>query len=320
MTLLLFSCERQQCREHDASSSSRMTLKLNRTEKVMFNLASKEETALFLQNYQAVAQNFFHQAQYPGAEILADRIFGLINDPYIDTLNREASEVFGDDNEIIEPISEIYSNLNFYYPRQTMPEITTVVSGLYNDLYIDESDVIIGIDFFIGPGATYKPLNVPAYIQRRYTKHYLPAILAKFLAGQHVRTGKENSLLSEMIDFGKINYFVSRLSPCSADSIVMGYSPRQMAGVVVNEERIWRHFIEKSLLYETSEFTKQKYLGERPNIYEISKDCPGRVGAWIGWKIVEAYMANTNLPLKELLEETDHHKIFAASGYKPASG
>ena len=105
--------------------------------------------------------------------------------------------------------------------------------------------------------------------------------------------------------------------PSTEESIIMGFSYDEMMGVKEDREFNWRHFIEEELLYETSEFTKQKYLGERPNIYEISQECPGRVGSWLGWEIVEAYMSSRDISVTELLSEQDHHKIFTQSGYKP---
>ena len=53
------------------------------------------------------------------------------------------------------------------------------------------------------------------------------------------------------------------------------------------KELIWSRIIEKEWLYVTDEFTKKKILGERPKTIELGNECPGRVGAWIGWQIVK---------------------------------
>ena len=91
-----------------------------------------------------------------------------------------------------------------------------------------------------------------------------------------------------------------------------------MADIHYNEGKIWAHFIEKSLLYETNHFKIIKYTGERPNIPEIGKQCPGRIATWVGWQIVRKYMAeNPNVTLQQLMQETDAQKIFTQSRYKP---
>ena len=62
---------------------------------------------------------------------------------------------------------------------------------------------------------------------------------------------------------------------------------------------------------------KQKFLAERPNVYEIGDKCPGRIGAWVGWQIVNEYMEKSNVSVQQLMEQTDHNEIFGKSGYKP---
>jgi hypothetical protein len=91
-----------------------------------------------------------------------------------------------------------------------------------------------------------------------------------------------------------------------------------MADINFNEGKIWAHFIQKSLLFETSHFKVNKYTGERPNVPEISARCPGRIATWIGWQIVKKYMAeNPQVTLPQLMAQNDAQKIFTLSKYKP---
>ena len=318
LVAILLGCSQNECRKI-VRNVQPLNLEVERLEEVLFSAENPGEVEDFLKQHQEMAKGFFHSDQYPNDSILARRIFALINDPFIDTLKKEALSAFSDLDVVQKHLEGVYAFRQTLTPEKSVPKIQTVISGLYNDLYITNELLVIGIDFFIGPEATYKPLNVPYYIQRRYNPIHLPSIVAKYEAGLLTPTGKENSLLSEMIDYGKINFIVSRMLPCTPDSVIMGFTPEEMTGVYENSEFIWRHFVEKELLYETSEFVKQKYLGERPNIYEISKSCPGRVGAWLGWQIVEAYMKKTGATLEELLQERDHHKIFTSSNYKPTN-
>jgi hypothetical protein len=154
---------------------------------------------------------------------------------------------------------------------------------------------------------------------QRYNYDYVVPTIFKFIASSYSQNGGENSLLSEMIDFGKIYYFLEQLLPCTEKHLLIGFKAQEWVDVMANQEIIWANFIENKLLYETSEVTKRKFLGERPVVYEIGDKCPGRIGAWLGWEIVKAYMERTDVSLKELLQETDHHKIFSQSQYKPSN-
>ena len=51
-------------------------------------------------------------------------------------------------------------------------------------------------------------------------------------------------------------------------------------------------------------------MSERPSTYEISPQVPGRIGRWLGWKIVSSYMDQNQITLEELLLEVDFKKYF----------
>ena len=58
-------------------------------------------------------------------------------------------------------------------------------------------------------------------------------------------------------------------------------------------------------------------IGE-PFTAEISQDSPGRLGIWIGWRIVDSYMRNNeHVTIQELMSEGDAQKILEQSFYKP---
>ena len=48
------------------------------------------------------------------------------------------------------------------------------------------------------------------------------------------------------------------------------------------------------------------------------KESPGRLGLWVGWRIVDSYMTNNkDVTLIELMGEGDAQKILEESFYKP---
>ena len=139
----------------------------------------------------------------------------------------------------------------------------------------------------------------------------------KFYISPWITNGDESTLLSEMIDFGKTYYLLSMLFPCTPDHELMGYSKETMDDVKANQTIIWANFIQNEWLYETSDMTKRKFLGDRPNVYEIGEKCPGRIGAWVGWQIVKSYAEKSGKSVTDIMREKDHHTLFTTSGYKP---
>ena len=316
VVLLIESCGQEKCREVEPIEST-LDLKVIRTEQELFASQSVGDVTAYLKKYPQLATYFWHSYDYPSDSVLASRIFPQIQHPSVDTVFQESIRAFEKMNEVEEVLSEAFSRLKYYYPKAETPQVYSAVSVFYNDLFISDSLIVLGLDHFIGDEASYDPQDIPAYILARYDKEHLPSIVMQFVAGHYVRAGKNQSLLSDMIDFGKTYYLNSQLMPCTPDSILMGYTPRQMKDIKANREVIWANFVENQLLYDTDHFIKKKFLSERPNVYEIGEDCPGRIGVWVGWEIVKSYMANNDVGIVELMDDTDHHKIFELSGYKP---
>ena len=314
--LLLNGCSEDLCRDHPDVELPEVKIRVNRLEKELFDSQDIRDVEIFLENYGEMAARIFHLNEYPNEKILAERILGLVQNEFIDTLYREADEAF-EQPLFEERMNTSLSRLKYYFPEMEVPKIQTIVSGLYNDLAVSKDFIIIGLDFFIGEKASYRPKEVPRYILRRYdAKHMLPTIL-KFFIADYCSSGDEETLLSEMVDYGKIYYLLGSIMPCTPDDLILGFTPKEIRDVYAYQELIWSRIIEKEWLYVTDEFTKKKILGERPKTIELGNECPGRVGAWIGWQIVKHYMDETESTMQELMINRNHHEIFVKSKYKP---
>ncbi len=319
IVVLFQACTQQTCR--DSIDFDPIELQVVRLEKELFGSGSATEVETFLARNTDFSNYILQAKEYPHDSILAKRIFGLISNASIDTLFDEAVTNYKAATDFVPTLQAGFGRLKAIYPETREPVIETVVTGLAEggDLFISNDRIIIGLDFFVGEDATYKPLGIPDYILKRYTMEHLPSIILQFVSSQYVKPGKEDSMLSDMIDFGKNYYLLSQLLPCTPERILIGYSEEQWQDVFENDDIIWANFIQNKWLYETNHTIKQKFLSERPVVYEIGDKCPGRIGAWLGWQIVNAYMEKSEITLQQLMAETDHNKIFLQSGYKPGT-
>lgn len=315
LSVLFFACTDNICR--DSVNPVELELNIQRLESSLFQSESSEDVVQFLTEHEDFALLFLHSDQYPNDTILASRIFELIQNPSIDTLYQESLKAFEDFDQVTLKIAEGIGRLKSYYPQTRTPKIQTIVTGFYNDLLITNDDIIIGMEYFIGENATYKPQEIPEYILRRYTTTHLPSIVVKFISSQYVMPSKGETMLAEMIDHGKSLYLLSKLLPCTPERILIGYTEEEWKDVFENDEIIWANFVTNKWLYETNHQIKQKFIGERPKVYEIGEKCPGRIGQWLGWQIVKNYVKNSEVSIAELMIETDANKILAKSKYKP---
>ncbi|WP_324672367.1 gliding motility lipoprotein GldB [Hymenobacter sp. GOD-10R] len=293
-------------------------VQIERLEGSFFRIRNQTDAKQFLQQHQLFANQFLQQRQYPSQEVLAGTLVKLATNNGLQKLGKEAEAEFKDTNKLQGELKQLFQHVRYYFPSFRVPPVKTFVSGLSQDLFVNDSLMVISLDFFVGPKASYRP-NVPGYILRRYTPaHLLPTVALAISSKYNKHELTNQTMLSEMVQFGKSLYFAERVLPCTPDSVIIGYTAKELAGVEFNEGKVWAHFLEKNLLYNTSPFTVQKYVGERPDVPEIDKTAPGRIGAWVGWQIVRKYMAeHPSVTLAQLMSDKNAQHILNESRYRP---
>ncbi|MEP1789838.1 gliding motility lipoprotein GldB [Reichenbachiella sp.] len=315
----LSSCEPNNCSEQKRYDEISVNLKVERLEDKLANLETVEQVLELFAKHRTMADYFLDANQYPNDTILAKRLFRLLQQPSIDTLVWDTKAYFNNLDQNINELTSAYQFILLHYPEVDPPKFQTIITGFYNDMYISDSLIVLGLDYFAGENGRYYPNDIPRYIVKRYMKESLAPIVLSFVSNDfNLPDQSHGTLLADMINLGKSYYFVEQALPCKADSLIIGYTSEEVKAVIENQEIIWANIIENEMLYETSHFLKNKFIGERPNVAEISENCPGRVGAWIGWQIVRKYMdENPEVSFTDLMAETDAHKIFQRSNYKP---
>jgi hypothetical protein len=284
-------------------------------------ITTKTDLVRFMSSHPDTRDLFFNRGAYPSDSVFINRLFSRFSNPHIDTLLLETHRVFGDGTVLQAQFIQAYANLKYYYPEFNPPRIQTLISGLETDLYITDTTLFIGLDYFLGPGAKYRPNNMYAYMLRRYTKDFIvPSVM--LLTGVDSRFNKNNeadkTVLAEMIAYGKAFYFAKRMIPCISDTLLLGYSSKELEGSLAHENLIWSRLVQDEVLFSTSHLVKQRFLAERPKTIEVGEDCPGRIAQWVGWRIVEKFMEeHPEMSLSQLMQTSDAPRIFKESGYKP---
>ncbi len=317
---ILNSCKtKDQCIEAPDVSDISVNINIERLDKQLHKIPTKDDLAKFLSENKMFAETFLDISQYPDPRILIDRYFKLLNDPNIDSLFIEVNNTFGDLEDIRKQFEEAFRYVKYYYPEAKVPKIKTVVTGIAHDLYLSDSLIIIGLDYYLGPNSKYPPMDIPGYILKRYQKEYMvPQIMLLYSSLYNKTNYKDKTALADMIYYGKAFYMAKNLLPCTPDSLFTGYTAFETEDIDEHEPVIWAGLLENEALYETDHIIKDKFLSERPKTYEIGENCPGRIGRWIGWRIVQKYMEkHPDVTLPQLMEMTDAQKIFQESKYKP---
>lgn len=127
------------------------------------------------------------------------------------------------------------------------------------------------------------------------------------------------SFLSQVIRQGKKLYLMDKLIPWVEDPVKIGYTKKEFEWVEANESEIWRYFVDRKLLFSTDQKLRVRFIDPAPfsKFYlELDAESPGRVGTYIGWQIVRAFMANNDVSLQQMLIEPEE-SLFTKSGFKP---
>lgn len=282
---------------------------------------SRDKLVSVLNDHPVVAEIFLRRNQYPDDSIMIATLTQRFANPGIDTLAAEINRIFGDGQQLEAELETAYSNLRYYYPDVRIPEVKTVATGLDYDLFVSDSLVIVGLDFFLGPEGKFRPAGLYNYMLKRYIPEAIvPSVMLLYGISPDFNKSdlSDKTLLADMITFGKAFYFAKHMLPCTPDSVLLSYSADEVRETRENEAIVWAHFLENDLLFETNHEIKKKYVEERPKTFEIGEKAPGRIGQWLGWQIIKAYMErNPGTTLPELMALENPSQILEKSKYRP---
>ena len=233
--------------------------------------------------------------------------------------NTKCAEMFADISDIQQELNEAFGRLQTFYDGE-IPVIYFFISGFNSDVAMTpDDDIAVGVDMYLG--SDYKYYNRVVYEYQKLTmrKECIPADVMSVYLFNHIPFNSEKSrLLEHMIYRGKIKYIVSLLFPNEKPWEVAGYTKEQWNWCLQNERTIWGLMMDKKDLYKTDHLVLTSYLNEGPFTSEISQQSPGRLGMWMGWRIVECYMnKHPEVSLAELLADGDAQRILEQSYYKP---
>lgn len=319
ISLVIIACNEDKCIDSPDISRIDVSVNIERLDKKLYKIPTKNELDELLAQNPMFAESFLNLSQYPLPHLVVERYYNLLNASDIDSLFIEVESTFGDFDDIRLQFEEAFRYLKYYFPDAKIPKIQTVVTGIANDLYLSDSLIIIGLDYYLGPKGKYRPMDIPAYLLKRYQKEYLvPQIMLMYSNYYNKTDYEDQTALADMVYYGKAYHLAKNIMPCTPDSILTGYTAFETKDIEEHEPVIWASILENKVLYERNPFIKDKFLSERPKTLEVGENCPGRIGRWVGWGIIKKYAEeHPDLSLSDLMQIDDAQKLFSESKYKP---
>jgi len=236
-------------------------------------------------------------------------------------LYNKSQEVFGDFESEKAQIKDLFKHVKYEHPDFEPPKIITLITNLdyQSKIVYADSLLFVSLDMYLGKNSEVY-LDFPVYLSQNFDKSQLVVDMASAISDRYFMPEKSRQFLDIVIDAGKKLVMIDHYLPSVSNAQKIGYSEAEYEWAVANEEQIWKYFIENKLLYSTDSKLVDRFMADAPfsKFYiDIDKESPGKIGVWLGWQIVSAYMSNNNDVTLQQLLQTDAEEIFNKSKYKP---
>lgn len=258
---------------------------------------------------------FMFSEQYPDSLWIAK-----ISDTLQRSLFSEVYNRYPDFDKQQEELHSFFQHVKYYYPNDPIPEVITVTSEVdyQNQIIYTDKYLIVSLDTYLGPDHKFYK-GMQQYLVNTFDAQYILPDIAAAYAGKKVPTPTVRDFLNVVVWYGKRLYLESVLLPEYTDAQLLKYSKDQIAWASINEDKIWEYFMENEIVFSTSPKNIDRFVNPAPfsKFYmSFDNESPGRLGIYIGYNIVKAYMQNNDASVKQMLN-TPAEEIFKNAHYKP---
>jgi hypothetical protein len=243
----------------------------------------------------------------------------FVADTLIQHLKISVSEKI-DTLELRKELETAFQHYLHYFPQKDLPAIVTCISGFNQSVVTSEKLIGISLDKYLGSDSQfYERLGLPVYKRKNmYPAKIVPDAMYAWGVTEWPKADNTNSLLSLMIQEGKMMYFVDAMLPELHDSLKIGFTKKQLDFCKNDEAAMWTYLAEHKLLFTTDRMSIKRFMDDGPYTASFTEKSPARTGVWIGWQIVRSYMAkHPELTLADLMNNPDFQGILNQSGYQP---
>lgn len=266
--------------------------------------------------YQVISIGGPDEPEFP------NRLLAFVSDFTNYRVSKRVKEIFPDMSLYEHELSAAFSGFKAVFPEMPIPRIITCITGFNQSVITADSVLAISLDKYLGSDDEFYNLiypPVPEYLRRIMRPEKIPSdVLQAWIMTNFDYNTERNDLLSAMIYNGRAIYCVKQLIPEAPDTLLWGFTNKQLTFCENNEREMWEYLVEYKKLFITDQFILNQFINPAPFTKDFRQDSPGRAVVWMGYRIVDSYMKhNREITLQELMKETDCQKILNLSKYNP---
>ncbi len=188
-------------------------------------------------------------------------------------------------------------------PDVAFPRLYGVVSP-YNQsvIMVGDSVSFLVMNHYLGP--EHPAYNGFAeYVRRNKTSGRIPLDMAEAIVSTTLPydAGETPTVLSRLLYEGAVVEAVMQLGGVS-EAEALSYTPDEMAWANENEAAAWDALLKRRMLFSTDQEMAVRLTAPMASTSILNAESPGRLGRFIGHRIVAAYLrANPSTKLADLL-------------------
>lgn len=246
-----------------------------------------------------------------------ERIQLFLQDPFIARLEKRIDERFSNLNQQKSTILNGFLFLNHHFPKGKIPEHVVFMNSFFaSNVFCTEHEIAIGMERYLGPETdVIKELPSQDFFQWVKDKmkiEYLERdVLTAWIMTHYVPENKEN-IASAIVNWGKIIYLTEAAFPKMEAHLLLRYSKKDYEWSLKNEYPFWKYLVQQKMLFSKNERDMANFLNDAPFTIGLPEKGPDRLGQFLGWRIIHAYMEqNPDTSLAELVK-LNYTKILQA--------
>jgi hypothetical protein len=255
----------------------------------------------------------------PGQASFTETLNSFVGDSLIRQLQSAVAQNV-DTVKLRRDLETAFKHYKYYFPEKEIPRVYTCISGFNQSVVIAQNLLGVSLEKYMGAQSSYyEKLGLPAYKRRNMSQDKMvPEMMQGWADAEWPKSDKENTLFSNMIQQGKVLYFLDAMFPEMHDTLKVGYTKRQLDFCRKNEAKMWTYLAEHKMLFTTDRMSIKRFIDDAPYTAAFTEESPGRTAAWLGWQIVRAYMKlHPEKKLPDLMNNPDFQGILNQSGYQP---
>tara|TARA_B100001142_G_scaffold325304_1_gene378640 strand:- start:298 stop:1266 length:969 start_codon:yes stop_codon:yes gene_type:complete len=312
--LVLSSCIKQEKVE--------MQIPIYRFDKELFSIDSNNYEDK-VNDWDAILPEFYDYflrhhiyMKYSSDSARKSNVLMFASHPDVISFQKSIEEKFKNVKYIEEKFNRAFSSYSEFFPDSTIPK-KIIFSNSFNSYAVDvfNENLLIGLDFYLGE--SHPAANIWDYLKVRYDEKFLMADAMEYwITSMFINKNNTSNFQENLIFKGKIMYLIKMILK-EQDNIVFRFSEENINWCEMNESNIWNEIISLDIMYNKDYNAYSTFFSDSPFTKGMPKESPGRLGYWVGYKIIESYMNNNRVSLSDLMKNDNSQEILLQSKYKP---